>query len=60
MTMLNEGFAVWCRYIELVKPVYHVGMYSKIVQVLRSVCFFCSKVIVRHLILFEISSVYKK
>jgi hypothetical protein len=31
-------------YIELVKPVYHIGFLKKVVQVLRCVCYSCSKV----------------
>lgn len=30
-------------YIELAKPVFHIGYISKIKKVLESVCFFCSK-----------------
>ena len=31
-------------HIELHKPVFHVGFMNKILQVLRCVCFHCSKV----------------
>lgn len=33
-------------HIELAKPVFHVGFISKIMKVLRCVCFFCSKLLV--------------
>ncbi|KAI5171360.1 DNA-directed RNA polymerase II subunit RPB1 [Nematocida sp. LUAm3] len=35
-------------YIELAKPVYHIGFLSKIKKVLESVCFFCSKLRVEY------------
>lgn len=33
-------------HIELAKPVFHVGFVTKIMKVLRCVCFFCSKLLV--------------
>uniref|UniRef100_A0A4W6CUU1 DNA-directed RNA polymerase subunit n=1 Tax=Lates calcarifer TaxID=8187 RepID=A0A4W6CUU1_LATCA len=33
-------------HIELAKPVFHVGFITKIMKVLRCVCFFCSKLLV--------------
>ena len=33
-------------HIELGKPVFHVGFISKIVKLLRCVCFYCSKLLV--------------
>lgn len=33
-------------HIDLAKPVFHVGFISKIMKVLRCVCFFCSKLLV--------------
>lgn len=33
-------------HIELAKPVFHVGFISKIMKVMRCVCFFCSKLLV--------------
>lgn len=33
-------------HIELAKPVFHVGYITKIMKILRCVCFFCSKLLV--------------
>ncbi|XP_050530949.1 DNA-directed RNA polymerase II subunit RPB1-like isoform X3 [Daktulosphaira vitifoliae] len=33
-------------HIELAKPVFHVGFISKIIKILRCVCFYCSKLLV--------------
>ncbi|XP_024857963.1 DNA-directed RNA polymerase II subunit RPB1 [Kryptolebias marmoratus] len=33
-------------HIELAKPVFHVGFITKIMKILRCVCFFCSKLLV--------------
>lgn len=33
-------------HIELAKPVFHVGFVTKIMKILRCVCFFCSKLLV--------------
>ncbi|XP_064638126.1 DNA-directed RNA polymerase II subunit RPB1-like [Lineus longissimus] len=32
-------------HIELAKPVFHVGFFTKTIKILRSVCFFCSKLL---------------
>lgn len=39
-------------HIELAKPVFHVGFITKIMKVLRCVCFFCSKLLVDAVCLF--------
>ena len=33
-------------HIELAKPCYHIGFMTKIVKLLRCVCFYCSKMLV--------------
>ncbi len=33
-------------HIELAKPVYHIGYLTKIIKVLRCVCFYCSKLLI--------------
>lgn len=33
-------------HIELSKPVYHVGYLTKVIKLLRCVCFYCSKLLV--------------
>ncbi|XP_074658521.1 DNA-directed RNA polymerase II subunit RPB1-like [Tubulanus polymorphus] len=33
-------------HIELAKPVFHVGFFTKTIKILRCVCFFCSKILV--------------
>lgn len=42
-------------HIELAKPVFHVGFVTKIMKVLRCVCFFCSKLLVDSVSIFIIS-----
>jgi DNA-directed RNA polymerase II subunit RPB1 len=34
-------------HIDLAKPVYHIGFILKTMKILRCVCFFCSKLLVR-------------
>lgn len=47
---VNSGNMTECPghfgHIDLAKPVFHVGFISKIMKVLRCVCFFCSKLLV--------------
>lgn len=33
-------------HIELAKPVFHVGYLSKIVKILRCVCYYCSRLLI--------------
>lgn len=33
-------------HIELAKPVFHIGFFTKSIKILRCVCFFCSKLLV--------------
>lgn len=33
-------------HIELAKPVFHIGFLNKVIKILRSVCFFCSKLLI--------------
>lgn len=33
-------------HIELAKPVFHIGYITKIIKILRCVCFYCSKLLV--------------
>ena len=33
-------------HIELAKPLYHVGFFTKTIKVLRCVCFYCSKLLI--------------
>lgn len=50
MTSVSSGNMTECPghfgHIELAKPVFHVGFITKIMKVLRCVCFFCSKLLV--------------
>lgn len=41
-------------HIELAKPVFHVGFITKIMKVLRCVCFFCSKLLVDSVSIFSL------
>ena len=34
-------------HIDLAKPVYHIGFIQKTMKILRCVCFYCSKLLVR-------------
>lgn len=34
-------------HINLAKPVYHIGFFPKTMKILRSVCFYCSTLLVR-------------
>ena len=34
-------------HVELAKPVYHIGFIHKTMKILRCVCFYCSKILVR-------------
>ena len=34
-------------HIDLAKPIYHAGFLIKTIKILRCVCFFCSKILVR-------------
>lgn len=45
-------------HIELAKPVFHVGFITKIMKVLRCVCFFCSKLLVDAVCVFNHISIY--
>lgn len=50
VTLILSGNMTECPghfgHIELAKPVFHVGYITKIMKVLRCVCFFCSKLLV--------------